>query len=633
MTNVDILERGGVMPSPKKPFTSMHDDDAMDAHPFARAGCISLVSYDWVTPLMVLGATRPLVAADVCALPNEDTCAGMFDRFYLQWTTSQGGIVPRFNLALLRSFPRELGATFTLLVLFMVCQVVQPLLLQSILQFLHDEPITLGIANGYVLMALLACITFVQSAFLNFAFFKSARFGMNMRSVTMDMVYQKALRLSSSARHLTTSGEIVTLMSSDSERINEAAIDGLWIIISPLTFVCCMVLVGIFFGGWPALSASITTVLLLYGSSRFASAIGATRLRVTSITEERVKVTSEMLQGIRVMKFYAWEPAITRRLEALRQEEAMLLRRLNMFRVLNVEFLFLSPIFLGAAVLSTYVCLGHALDTTRLFTLLAIVNMSRQAMYFFPRAVAGISEGTGAGRRLDAYLTLEENDKSKSQLAAILPTPGTITMTNATLSWQANAPSISLVGLNLSIAPGSLVMVVGSVGAGKSSLLSAILGDMHLVSGTVTVDGTLALVSQEPWIRNATVRDNILFEDAIDAPWYRTVLQAVQLEADLRLLPAGDKTEIGEQGINLSGGQKARVNLARALYKKQSTVLLMDDPLSAVDVHVAKAIFDQAIMRLASHQTRIMTMNSHYQFLPQADRILVMENGTIVGDG
>ncbi|KAF0693695.1 hypothetical protein As57867_015308, partial [Aphanomyces stellatus] len=118
-----------------------------------------------------------------------------------------------------------------------------------------------------------------------------------------------------------------------------------------------------------------------------------------------------------------------------------------------------------------------------------------------------------------------------------------------------------------------------------------------------------------------------------DAPWYRTVLQAVQLEADLRLLPAGDKTEIGEQGINLSGGQKARVNLARALYKKQSTVLLMDDPLSAVDVHVAKAIFDQAIMRLASHQTRIMTMNSHYQFLPQADRILVMENGTIVGDG
>ncbi|CAK4112910.1 unnamed protein product, partial [Aphanomyces euteiches] len=176
-------------------------------------------------------------------------------------------------------------------------------------------------------------------------------------------------------------------------------------------------------------------------------------------------------------------------------------------------------------------------------------------------------------------------------------------------------------------------MVVGSVGAGKSSLISAILGEMHLVQGSVDVHGSVALVSQEPWIRNDTVRGNILFEDAYDASWYKTVLQAVQLEADMRLLPAGDKTEIGEQGINLSGGQKARVNLARALYKRESNVLLLDDPLSAVDVHVAKAIFDQAIEGLARGKTRIMAMNSHYQFLQRADRIVVMENGSIVGDG
>ncbi|KAH9178081.1 hypothetical protein AeNC1_017475, partial [Aphanomyces euteiches] len=203
--------------------------------------------------------------------------------------------------------------------------------------------------------------------------------------------------------------------------------------------------------------------------------------------------------------------------------------------------------------------------------------------------------------------------------------PGTVRLVHATLAWQ-STPPICLSNLTLTIAPGSLVMVVGSVGAGKSSLISAILGEMHLVQGSVDVHGSVALVSQEPWIRNDTVRGNILFEDAYEASWYKTVLQAVQLEADMRLLPAGDKTEIGEQGINLSGGQKACT-------EHGSNVLLLDDPLSAVDVHVAKAIFDQAIDGLARGKTRIMAMNSHYQFLQRADRIVVMENGSIVGDG
>ncbi|CAK4628530.1 unnamed protein product [Aphanomyces euteiches] len=247
--------------------------------------------------------------------------------------------------------------------------------------------------------------------------------------------------------------------------------------------------------------------------------------------------------------------------------------------------------------------------------------MSRQALYNFPRAIAGISEGIGAGRRLDIFFDLEE------QPARLFSdnVPGTVRLVHATLAWQ-STPPICLSNLTLTIAPGSLVMVVGSVGAGKSSLISAILGEMHLVQGSVDVHGSVALVSQEPWIRNDTVRGNILFEDAYEASWYKTVLQAVQLEADMRLLPAGDKTEIGEQGINLSGGQKACT-------EHGSNVLLLDDPLSAVDVHVAKAIFDQAIDGLARGKTRIMAMNSHYQFLQRADRIVVMENGSIVGDG
>ncbi|KAH9149488.1 hypothetical protein AeRB84_007448, partial [Aphanomyces euteiches] len=551
---------------------------------------------------------------DVWDLPYNQTCAGFSDRFNLAWATVRGSrLVPRFNVALVKCFLGEHLACLGSQVIATLSLVVQPLVIQSFLQYLQGEPISMGISNGYALMALLVAATSLQTIFLNYAFFIEAKIGVSMRSVTMDMVYQKPLKLSSSARQLTTSGEIVTLMSSDSERICEAATDGLWIIVSPFTLFCAVALVGAYFGGWAALSA-------FWSDGVCPHCLG--------VACHRHRLTTEILQGIRVMKFYAWEPAISHRLTLLRQKETRFLRRLNLLRVVNVEFLFLAPVFVGAAVLSTYIGLGNAIDSTQIFTLIAFVNMSRQALYNCPRTIAGISEGIGAGRRLDIFFDLEEQTPP-----AMLPiASGTIRFQSASLAWQ-STPPICLSNLNLTIAPGSLVMVVGSVGAGKSSLISAILGEMHLVQGSVDVHGSVALVSQEPWIRNDTVRGNILFEDAYDASWYKTVLQAVQLEADMRLLPAGDKTEIGEQGINLSGGQKARVNLARALYKRESNVLLLDDPLSAVDVHVAKAIFDQAIEGLARGKTRIMAMNSHYQFLQRADRIVVMENGSIVGDG
>ncbi|KAG9397718.1 hypothetical protein AC1031_019162 [Aphanomyces cochlioides] len=598
----------GLMTS--KPYALYREEEIKTIHPFATASWFSLATYNWISSLMVLGAKQPLMEHHVWQLPPKETCAGIFERFQPLWASAHANkFMPRFNVALIRCFWKDILVTLAALLLTILSQLSQPLLIQGILQYLQDQPLTLGISNGYVLIALFGLTAFLHAMFVNYGLFTASKFGVNMRSITMDMVYQKSLKLSASARQLTTSGEIVTLMSSDSERFCEAAHDSLWIIVSPFTFLCSMVLVWCFFGVGPALCGAGVNVCVLLVASWFASAIGETRLQVTAMTEERVKVTSEILQGIRVMKFYAWEPAITQRVETLRHKETMLLRRLNLLRVLNVEFLFLSP-------------------SSSVRPRCRPVNLSRQALYHFPRAFAGISESQGAGRRLDAFFDLEE------QSAPVFSNnvPGTVRLVHATLAWQSTPPTC-LSNLNLTIAPGSLVMVVGSVGAGKSSLISAVLGEMHLVQGSVDVDGSLALVSQEPWIRNDTVRGNILFEDPYDASWYKTVLQAVQLEADMRLLPAGDKTEIGEQGINLSGGQKARVNLARALYKRESNVLLLDDPLSAVDVHVAKAIFDQAIEGLARGKTRIMVMNSHYQFLQHADRIVVMENGSIVGDG
>uniref|UniRef100_H3GAE6 Uncharacterized protein n=1 Tax=Phytophthora ramorum TaxID=164328 RepID=H3GAE6_PHYRM len=187
--------------------------------------------------------------------------------------------------------------------------------------------------------------------------------------------------------------------------------------------------------------------------------------------------------------------------------------------------------------------------------------------------------------------------------------------------------------MNLDIEPESLVMIVGTVGSGKSSFLHALLGEMRLRSGELEVHGDISYVSQEPWIRNSSVKSNILFESAFDSERYERVLEASQLSLDLHALPNGDLTEIGERGINLSGGQKARVAVARALYRSQYDILVLDDPLSAVDPHVAHAIFAEGITGLAKNKTRVLVLNSHYDLLARADMVVVFQDGQIIGNG
>lgn len=188
--------------------------------------------------------------------------------------------------------------------------------------------------------------------------------------------------------------------------------------------------------------------------------------------------------------------------------------------------------------------------------------------------------------------------------------------------------------LSIEVKKGKLVAVVGSVGSGKSSLLSGLLGEMSkLNDGLINLNGHTAYVPQQAWIQNETVKNNILFGTPLDEDFYNQVLKSCSLLTDLKIMPAGDSTEIGEKGINLSGGQKQRISLARSLYSN-ADIYMLDDPLSAVDSHVGKHIFEQVIgpKGLLSQKTRIFATNS-LGFLPHVDEILVLENGKIIEQG
>ncbi|OQR87195.1 ATP-binding Cassette (ABC) Superfamily [Achlya hypogyna] len=211
------------------------------------------------------------------------------------------------------------------------------------------------------------------------------------------------------------------------------------------------------------------------------------------------------------------------------------------------------------------------------------------------------------------------------------PTP-TMELTDASFAWHTE-PTLHRITLHVPTNVPSLTIVVGPVGSGKTSLIHALLGEMHMVSGQRTVGGRISFANQEAWIQHDTLRNNILFADALDTVKYERVIAACQLGPDLASLSHGDATEIGERGINLSGGQKARVSLARALYKDDADIYLLDDPLSALDVHVAGKVFADGIQGLLRNKTTVLVLNSHYHLLPLADRIVVMADGSIVGDG
>ncbi|KAF1329529.1 Abc transporter c family member 2, partial [Globisporangium splendens] len=658
-------------------------------NPLQNASILSIISVNWFQPVVSLGAQKILENEDFWAVCPQDSCNVLRERFVAEYAQQQseqklwGGLrisVSRVGLTLLWAFRREILVAAANFMMYLIAMSLQPFISQAILDFLNDRDNVFHLSSGYWLVVLMTGASFIGVTCLNYGVFICSRIGVNMRSMIMTVIYEKALTLSCEARQGYSTGEIMTMMSVDSDRVFNAMLNGLWLVLAPFAFVVTIVLVASIFDVVSALVGGVLLVAILYTSVKLGDRIGDAQRDLLTVVEERVKVTSEALQGIRVMKFYAWEDSLAHRVEKIRSVEVALYRRFHLLQVANAVLLFLTPVLLGGVVLGLYVIHRGDLSVTEVYTLIAIVNISRLAVAIFPIAIAALSQVRISMSRLDAYLSSEEMD-TKEETATISSTafdeanqidqgikssftagPGSILVENAQFQWtrssSSSTPDVVVVsteettekelvdaaatasvdgfrleGVNLQIDSGSLVMIVGTVGSGKSSLLNALLGEMILTNGSINVQGEVSYVSQESWIRNSSVKDNILFEDAFDADRYQRVLEATQLALDLHALPNGDQTEIGERGINLSGGQKTRVAIARAMYRSKYDILILDDPLSAVDPHVAHAIFNQCIVGLAKDKTRLLVLNSHYDLLQHADKILVVQDGCVAGDG
>ncbi|KAK7450079.1 hypothetical protein BaRGS_00039980 [Batillaria attramentaria] len=530
-----------------------------------------------------------------------------------------------------------------LMLLYTLLQFVNPNVLSALLDYVNNRDSYEGWV-GYVL----ACSFFVASFTATCIYHQSMHIvlplGMRVKSSIISAVYGKALTMSHESKRKSTVGEIVNLMSIDCQRVQDATAFLYLTWSAPLTIIIAMYQLWGVLG--PASLAGLGVMLLVIPvNAVVVSRQRKLQIATMRIKDQRLKTMAEVLNGIKVLKLYAWEPAFQDKVLFHRNKE---LRNLKLIAYLNACTSFvwtLVPYLVTLASFATYILTSDSgyLDASKAFVSLSLMNIMRRPINLIPQVIPRIIQVTLAS--FAAYILTSETgylDSQKAfvalslfniirvpigQIPQLIPfviqaavslrrvntflnwgdldsdnvtrdpdAENVLSIENGTFTWDNTMPKPTLQNISLAIPQGKLVAVVGPVGCGKSSLLAAMLGEMEKLKGKVTTKDGIAFVPQEAWIQNLTLRDNITFGKPFSRRRYDQVVQACALESDFKILVGGDMTEIGEKGINLSGGQKQRVSLARAVYSDADTYLF-DDPLSAVDSHVGKHIFQNVIGR------------------------------------
>ncbi|XP_054880485.1 multidrug resistance-associated protein 1 isoform X2 [Poeciliopsis prolifica] len=639
--------------------------------PEPGASFLSRITFWWITGMMMVGYRRPLEEKDLWSLNPDDCSHRVVPQLVHRWNSEcqkvkrtdqqmvyspkraphgesrEGQPVEESEILLLKS-PRKtkepsllwalcltFGPYFLISCLYKIIQdilmFVGPEILRLLIHFVNDSRAPSW--QGYFYTALLFICTCVQSLILQRYFHVCFVSGMRLRTAIIGAVYRKALVISNAARRTSTVGEIVNLMSVDAQRFMDLVtyINMVWS--APLQVVLALYFLWQNLG--PSVLAGVAVMVLMVP----INAVIAMKTKTYQVAQmkskdSRIKLMNEMLNGIKVLKLYAWELAFKEKVSEIRESELRVLKKTAYLGAISTFTWVCAPFLVALSTFAVYVLIDerNVLDAQKAFVSLALFNILRFPLNMLPMVISSIVQVSVSLKRLRVFLSHEELQEDSVEHKTMAASPHSISIVDGIFRWS-RAESPTLKRLNVCIPEGSLVAVVGHVGSGKSSLLSALLGEMDKVEGSVVVKGSVAYVPQQAWIQNSTLKENIIFGQKRREDWYNHVVEVCALQPDLEILPAGDETEIGEKGVNLSGGQKQRVSLARAVYCDRA-VYLLDDPLSAVDAHVGKHIFDYVIgpQGILRDKTRVLVTHG-LSFLPQTDLILVMVDGEITEVG
>ncbi|XP_046853046.1 multidrug resistance-associated protein 1-like isoform X2 [Xenia sp. Carnegie-2017] len=636
--------------------------------PEESANIFSRITFWWMTGLVRLGYSKPLVTKDLWYLQSSLMSKNIEGKFIEIWEHEKERVSRKFeklnsektkyvneqskydsddheNLhdevkyscdeskekhpSLMKTLLKMFFPFLIPAILFKFCYdslvFVQPQLLGMIVEFVDDEN-DRPLYEGLIYAASMFVVATFQTLVLQQYFKIVLVTGLRLRTSVLGIVYRKALVLSNYSRNQSTIGEMVNLMSVDAQRLMDILtyLNLIWS--SPYQIILAIYFLYRAMG--ISVLAGVAVMLVIFPLNFFIGRwLRNFQVKQMNIKDSRIKLMNEILNGIKVLKLFAWETSFLEKTSRIRKNELRILRFFSYLNAILSFFMSSSPVLVSLATFATYVSLGNTLTASKAFVALALFETLRFPLSMLARLLTNLIQALVSIKRLQRFLNMEELDPNhieRSDISKGSKETAAIKITSGTFSWE-NEKQPILNEINLKVNHGGLVAIVGHVGCGKSSLLSAILGDIKKLAGHVYLQGSVAYVSQQAWIQNATLRENILFGKRKNNERYRLVIDKCALKPDLQILPGGDMTEIGEKGINLSGGQKQRVSLARAVYS-DADIYLLDDPLSAVDAHVGKHIFDFVIGPNGMLKNKV-------RFLPQVDQIIVLRNGVITEIG
>lgn len=651
----------------------------------------SLVSYSWIDSTIWIGYFRALNARDIWELKLNDHSTIVFDSWSAATAhspaSSSKGVIGKYNLvwSLVKYFSSILIISNSWTFLYSLLSFGPPFLLKVILEYV-DNPSSVPTSVVWLyVFGLFLCGVFTnivqgQSLYLG------RRLCIRLRAILIGEIYTKTLRRRATVAKSSQLGQkaedtnsdkqkddkddkddkdegqanhgaIINLMAVDTFKVSEICAylhfisQGIFVTVLCIFFLYLII-------GWSSFIGAGSMIALMPIQFHLSKMYSQSQISLMSATDRRINKLNEVLQSIRIIKFFAWEDKFSESVMEIREEELKHLRKRYILWSAATLVYFAIPVVVTVLTFGSYIFIQqHLLTAPIAFTALALLNVMRNPVEQMAEMVTELLQAKVSLDRIEDFLN--EKETSKYTQLSVQPTSGINTrigFDKATFSWESsNAANTSktdfkLRDIDVDFKVGELNVVIGPTGSGKTSLLLALLGEMELVTGSLYLPGgclrdqvvpsattglaeTVAYCSQSPWLLNDTLRNNVLFGTEFDAERYKAVIDACSLSRDLEILDAGDETEIGEKGITLSGGQKQRVSLARAFYSN-SRHLILDDCLSAVDSHTALWIYQHCLTGpLAANRTIILVSHNVALTISQASKVVVMDNGRIKAQG
>lgn len=547
-----------------------------------------------------------------------------------------------------------------------------PLLSKKLIQYVELKALGMdtGVGKGIGYAFGLAAMVLVNGIFINHFFYRLMLTGAEAKAVLTKALLEKLYKLLAYSKHKFPQGKITLMMGTDLARIDFALGLQPYLVIFPIPIGVAIAILIVNIGPVSLIGVALLFIFII-AISFLTKKLFQFRRKATVFTDLRVNYIKEALNNLKVIKFYSWEPPYHDNILDIRRSEMRIIKRMQMLRNIVLAVATVLTLF---ALMTTFLVLygvnkSKNRDPALIFSSVSLFNVLAQQVIMMPMALALGADAMLGMLRVGLFLVAEESDSDARRIvadddtaAAMAADGDAIRVDHALFVWElfededqpkskSEVEQVKLVSLlhlllvdtkreeqvdekleemanftglhdiDLTIRKGEFVVITGVIGLGKSSLLAALLGFMKRTSGLVSVDGSLLLCGY-PWVQNATVKENILFGSPFDQKRYDDVIYACLLELDLEILPGGDLAEIGERGITLSGGQKARINLARAVYANRD-IILMDDVLSAVDARVGKHIMNECFMGLLKDNTRVLATHQ-LLLIGTADRVIFL---------